>query len=108
MNKSNISAVVFDLGGVLIDIDYQRTIDAFKAIGVENASNLYNQFDQNMFFDQYEKGEISSEKFISTLEILTQRNIEKESIVRAWNEMIGLFPEEKLAFIHKIPYITIY
>ena len=102
MNKSNISAVVFDLGGVLIDIDYQRTIDAFKAIGVENASNLYNQFDQNMFFDQYEKGEISSEKFISKLEILTQRNIEKESIVRAWNEMIGLFPEEKLAFIHKI------
>ena len=102
MNESNINAVVFDLGGVLIDIDYQRTIDAFRAIGVENASDLYNQFNQEMFFDQYEKGEISSEKFISELKILTKQNIEKESIINAWNEMIGLFPEEKLTFIHKI------
>ena len=54
MNKTNIKAVVFDLGGVLIDIDYQKTIDAFIALGVENASDLYNQFDQSTLFEQYE------------------------------------------------------
>ena len=58
MNKTDIKAVVFDLGGVLIDIDYQKTIDAFISLGVENASDLYNQFDQSMLFDKYEKGEV--------------------------------------------------
>jgi len=102
MNKTDIKAVVFDLGGVLIDIHYQKTIDAFISLGVENASDLYNQFDQSMLFDKYEKGEVSSDYFISQLKILTRRNIEKDNIIKAWNAMIGLFPQEKLAFIDKI------
>ena len=81
MNKTNIKAVVFDLGGVLIDIDYQKTIDAFIALGVENASDLYNQFDQSTLFEQYEKGQVSSETFISQLEPLTKRNIKKDNII---------------------------
>ena len=102
MNKTDIKAVVFDLGGVLIDIDYQKTIDAFISLGVENASDLYNQFDQSMLFDKYEKGEVSSDTFISQLKILTRRNIEKDNIIKAWNAMIGLFPQEKIAFMDKI------
>ena len=102
MKKTNIKAVIFDLGGVLIDIDYQKTIDAFIAIGVENASDLYNQFDQSMLFEQYEKGEVSSDTFISQLEPLTKRNIKKNNIIKAWNAMIGTFPQEKISFIHQI------
>ena len=102
MNKTNIKAVVFDLGGVLIDIDYQKTIDAFIALGVENASDLYNQFDQSKLFEQYEKGQVSSETFISQLEQLTKRNIKKDNIIKAWNAMIGRFPQEKISFIHQI------
>ena len=67
MKNTNIKAVIFDLGGVLIDIDYQKTIDEFIKIGVENASDLYNQFDQKMLFDEYEKGKVSSDYFISQI-----------------------------------------
>ena len=102
MNKTNIKAVVFDLGGVLIDIDYQKTIDAFIALGVENASDLYNQFDQSTLFEQYEKGQVSSEAFISQLEPLTKRNIKKDNIIKALNAMIGRVPQEKISFIHQI------
>ena len=51
-----IDALLFDLGGVLIDVDYHKTIDAFSQLGVQNPSDLYNQFSQNQLFDQYEKG----------------------------------------------------
>ena len=102
MKKTNIKAVIFDLGGVLIDIDYQKTIDAFIALGVENASDLYNQFDQKMLFDEYEKGEVSGDYFISQIEPLTNPGVEKNKIIKAWNALIGEFPQEKLAFIDKI------
>ena len=102
MSQKSIKAVIFDLGGVLIDVDYQKTIDAFTTLGVEGAYDLYNQFDQSMLFDQYEKGEISSNYFISQLERLTTRSFEKNKIIKAWNAMIGEIPKEKMAFIQKI------
>ena len=46
-----VDALLFDLGGVLIDVDYHKTIDALQ-LGVQNPSDLYNQFGQNQLFDQ--------------------------------------------------------
>ena len=42
-----INALLFDLGGVIVDLDYNKTIKAFEAIGLEDAENLYNQFNQS-------------------------------------------------------------
>jgi putative hydrolase of the HAD superfamily len=97
-----IKAVLFDLGGVIIDVDYQKTIDAFTGLGVENASDLYNQFDQNKLFDAFETGEVSSDYFIDQLYALVHHSINKEQIIDAWNAMIGEFPIEKLDLIQKI------
>jgi len=97
-----IKAVLFDLGGVIIDVDYQKTIDAFTDLGVKNASDLYNQFDQSRLFDSFETGEVSSDYFIDQLSALVQHSIPREQIVDAWNAMIGEFPVEKLHLIQEI------
>lgn len=94
-----IDALLFDLGGVLIDVNYHKTIDAFAQLGVQNPSNLYNQFGQNQLFDQYEKGEVSSKFFLEKLKTLTKIDTIESDIVTAWNAMIGDFPNEKLDFI---------
>ena len=94
-----IDALLFDLGGVLIDVDYHKTIDAFAQLGVQNPSDLYNQFSQNQLFDQYEKGEVSSKFFIEQLKRLTKIDTIESDIVIAWNAMIGDFPTKKLDFI---------
>ena len=39
-----IRALLFDLGGVIVNLDYSKTIEAFEAIGLKNAERLYNQF----------------------------------------------------------------
>ena len=97
-----IKAVLFDLGGVLIDVDYQKTIDAFTNLGVQNASDLYNQFDQSKLFDAFETGDVSSDYFIEQLKPLVSPDVRTIQIVDAWNAMIGSFPIKKLDFVKEI------
>ena len=59
-----IDTVIFDFGGVLIDIDYERTIDAFKALGISDFKALYSQAAQSALFNDIETGAISNEEFI--------------------------------------------
>ena len=40
----NIKNVVFDLGGVLLNLDLQRTIDAFKEAGFEDVEKQIRAF----------------------------------------------------------------
>lgn len=97
MNK--ITTYLFDLGGVIIDVDYHKTISAFSELGVRSAHELYNQFNQSGLFDKYEKGEHSSDYFIEQLKTKTKIGVTKNQIISAWNAMIGEFPIEKLDFV---------
>ena len=94
--------LLFDLGGVLIDVDYHKTITAFAQLGVAHPSELYNQFGQNQLFDQYEKGEVSSDYFIQQLKPLTNLGVSEAQVIEAWNAMIEDFPIEKLDFISQL------
>ena len=46
-------AILFDLGGVLIDIDYTATEIEFKKLGVLDFQERYTQFAQNALFDRF-------------------------------------------------------
>mgnify|MGYP006086214109 FL=1 len=99
MKNKKIKAVLFDLGGVIIDIDYLKTIQAFTDLGLKNAKTLYNQFDQGQVFDDYEVGSISSDAFIEAVQKKIQSPISAIKITEAWNAMIGTYPINKLDFI---------
>ena len=47
--------IIFDLGGVLLDIDFQKTIDAFKKLGIENFEEMFSQINADELFEnQYQ------------------------------------------------------
>ena len=54
-----VKNILFDLGGVLFHIDYQRTIDAFKKLGITDFEKHFTQHQQNDLFDAFETGKIS-------------------------------------------------
>ena len=60
----NIDNIIFDLGNVILNIDYQNTIDAFEKIGVPDASIFYSKSSQLNIFNQLETGHISKRNFI--------------------------------------------
>ena len=90
------SSIIFDLGGVLIRLNYQRTIDAFCALGIEHFDELYNQANQNELFDQFETGKISPQRFINELLPYLPHGTSPNQVVQAWNAMILDVPASTL------------
>ncbi|MEN9743977.1 MAG: hypothetical protein RLZZ65_1782 [Bacteroidota bacterium] len=95
----NKKALIFDLGGVLIDIDYQATEDAFIALGTEDFAERYTQFAQQDLFDLFETGQISPQHFVNKVLPLTRPGTTPNQVVAAWNAMLGGFPKEKIDYL---------
>ena len=94
-----IKNIIFDLGGVILDINYQATIDAFAKLGISNFSNLYSQKSQQKLFDQLETGHISSEEFIMRIQQMHSVQVSNEHIITAWNAMLKGVKKNKLDYI---------
>ncbi len=47
-------AVIFDLGGVIINLDYQKTIDAFVKLGMKDFDAVYTQMNQTSDEEGYD------------------------------------------------------
>jgi epoxide hydrolase-like predicted phosphatase len=94
--------IIFDLGGVLININYSLTSDAFEALGLGKFDELFSQAHQTKLFDLYEKGLISSEEFRTRVKTFFSEPIDDYTIDSAWNAMLLDFPAERLHFLKKM------
>ena len=97
-----IKNIIFDLGGVILDINYQATIDAFAKLGISNFSKLYSQKSQQKLFDQFETGHISSEEFVTGVQQIHSIQIPDEHIIKAWNAMLKGVNKKKLDYIKSL------
>ncbi len=91
-----IKNIIFDLGGVILDLDFNRTLKAFAALGAPQFEHVFNPPDQSPLFDQFDKGLISSEDFFTCLKAqlgLPQPHAELE---QAWNAMLLGIPGHRL------------
>ena len=88
MIDKGIDTIIFDFGGVLINIDYQRTIDAFKDFGMLDFEERYSQAAQSTLFNDFETGKISTQRFINELLQNLPAGISANRVVSAWNAMI--------------------
>ena len=91
----NIKAIIFDLGGVLLNINYQNTIDSFKKLGITNTDDFYSKKTQSHIFNLIETGKITAEQFLNDLQELTD-NATIPEVRSAWNSMLLDFPENRL------------
>ncbi|HTO38447.1 MAG TPA: HAD family phosphatase [Brumimicrobium sp.] len=94
-----IKNVIFDLGGVLVNIDYHLTIQAFVDIGMSNFQELFTQAQQSELFDKIEVGEISSDEFLAEIKALMPSYVSEVAIRTAWNAMLLDLPSERLDFL---------
>lgn len=105
MNK--VENVIFDLGGVLLDIDYNRTRTAFERLGVVHFDELYSQSEAGQLFQNLETGKISEDDFYKEFNACTGLDLSPSEIKEAWDAMLLSFREDSLQFLdrlrHKYP-----
>ena len=63
MKRKGIKNLIVDFGGVLIDLDRQRCLENFRELGLPDAEHTLDLYHQQDFFQQYERGLISSADF---------------------------------------------
>ena len=96
-----VKNILFDLGGVLFHIDYQRTIKAFQKLGLTDFEAHFTQHQQNDVFDAFETGKISAHYFVDELQKLLPHCSEQQ-IIDAWNAMLIGIPKENLDLLEKL------
>lgn len=106
-----VNTIVFDLGGVIIDLNVPRCVAKFKALmGAENVRNVLGIDDDGegvvavsaatkQLMHEYEYGNISSESFVETLRSYCHPGTTADDIRSAWLSMLGNLPQDKLDFI---------
>ena len=97
----NIKNIIFDLGGVIVEIRYQETINAFKRLGFQDFENIYSLIKHNRVFDMLETGKIPAQAFRNELRKY-KNHITDEQINTAWNTMIGNLPSAHLPLLRSI------
>jgi len=98
-----IKNIIFDLGGILLNIHYQATIDAFKKLGVENFDEFFTQANQSHLFDRLDIGKISPAEFRNELRRLSGvENMKDDDIDQAWNAMILDIPPQRVSMLVKV------
>lgn len=100
--SNTIKNIIFDFGGVVLNIDYKATAKAFAQLGVEAFANQYSQYLQSDLFIDLERGNISPENFFETFRNLTHNKLSQQEITEAWNAMLLDFPTNRIDLLMQI------
>lgn len=102
MQVNNISTLIFDLGGVIYDIDIQKGIENFRKIGFTGADKYIGKFTHTGFFIQWEKGEISPEEFRNEIRKLSINSLTDKQIDEAWCSIMLGIPRERIDLLKEL------
>lgn len=97
-----IKHIIFDLGGVLLNLNYSLTENAFIDAGVKNFGQLYSQLQQSDIFDRWETGKMSRSEFISTMQQAADSPLTEAQVLHAWNAMLLDFPLRRLQILQQL------
>ncbi len=94
--------ILFDLGGVILNIDYSKTTSEFKTLLDGQNSFEYTQQRQSDLFDKYETGLVSTPQFLNTIKSGFPKDVSIYAITKAWNAMLGPIPQENILFLERL------
>lgn len=94
-----IKNIIFDLGGVILNLDNQRTEDAFTSLGVKDIRSYFGHGYASAFFKEYEVGRITDKEFVDKIKALIGLDIPDQSIIDSWNALLLDFPPERIQLL---------
>ncbi len=97
-----IKNLLFDLGGVILDIDRHCAIDALREAGMPHPEELLGDYGQKGPFLALEKGEITVDEFHDQLRPYFTRPVTDEAIDNAFCQFLRGIPVERLRALEEL------
>ena len=97
-----VKNILFDLGAVLIDIDFEKVCKSFEHIGIKDFEKQYSQLAASTLFEDLEKGKITNEYFYEAIQKQLQSSISSEEIKNAWNSILLDFRIDTMQYLTQL------
>lgn len=99
---AEIKNIIFDLGGVILNLDIPKTIAEFNKLCPKPFEAIYTQLQQYPIFDAFDRGHISEEDFFNDLKRATESSANIEELKYAWDAMLLDFPKYRLEHLSRL------
>lgn len=96
---ATVRALLFDLGGVLIDINFQRAFENWQTLSTLSLEGISERFGFDEAYEQHERGEISAAAYFAHLARELQLQGDHQAIARGWNAIFTGEISETLALV---------
>ena len=97
-----IKNLLFDLGGVIMDIRRQNCVDAFKRLGMPHPEDMLGEYSQKGPFMRLEEGMIDAAEFRREICELIPSEVTDSEIDEAFCRFLTGIPVERLRSLEKL------
>jgi glucose-1-phosphatase len=102
LDFSSIKNIIFDLGGVIINIDFQLTFEAFAKLGNTDILTILKKFEQLEIFKRYEKGEFTDNEVRDLFRKEFNSDLSDKQFDDAWNALLQDIPLKRIELIQQL------
>jgi putative hydrolase of the HAD superfamily len=96
---SKIKNIVFDFGGVIVDLNRAAAVKTFKELGIGNIEEMLDPYRQKGIFRRIEEGSLSREDFYAEIRKITGKNIADKDIDQGFHDFLMPVDQKKLDYI---------
>ncbi len=97
-----IKNILFDLGHVLLDLNFERSENHFKALLQEDFEKVYLGLHEQGHFLNYELGLFDEQAFIEKIKKGSRHQISEAAIIDAWNSMLVEIPPQRIQMLEEL------
>ena len=102
IQKSKTRNIIFDLGGVLLNINPLLSMLELERISGIAKEDLILKFTETHIFEKFDTGSLSDVQFRSELCLIMNRKVNDTEIDRVWNELLLDFPLPRVELLQQL------
>jgi putative hydrolase of the HAD superfamily len=102
MVSAEIKTIIFDLGGVILDLSVDHTLQSFSELSGLDKARVKELFQKSPGFEAYEKGLIGDEEFRDVVRTTFSVQATDAQLDESWNAMLRSIPQKKLDLLLRL------
>jgi glucose-1-phosphatase len=102
MYGPDIHNLIFDLGGVILDLNTVKTHEAFGKLAGVSGESIRNTLATTAFFNDYEKGLLTDAEFRNEIRTMLKMDLSDDNLDAAWNLMLEDIPLKRLQLLQEL------